>query len=136
MNSPHFLSDQGFPPSVWGPLAWKFSHYVAANYPLRPSAKSVDAYVAYFRSLCDVLPCRTCRNEFCRLVRSQGSVHRLRKSLFAQKPDEPPGAARKRVFTWFVGVHAAVNTRLKKKNVPRNPSFWAEVYASKRRRVT
>lgn len=135
MNSSEFLSPHGFPPRVWGPLCWKFSHYVSANYPLNPTEKSVDAYMAYFKSLCDILPCKECRREFCKLVRSQTSPLRIQKSIFAQKRTDPPGTARKRVFSWFVKVHAKVNARLKK-NMPSNPSFWADVYASKRKRVT
>lgn len=130
MNSNEFLSPQGFPPRIWGPLCWKFSHFVTANYPLRPSARDVDSYMMYFQSLCRILPCRDCRREFCKVVRSTSL--RLKKSLFIQKASDPPGTARKRAFAWFVKVHARVNTRLKK-SYPRDPSFWATVYASKRK---
>ena len=130
MNSDAFLSPQGFPPRLWGPLCWKFSHIVTANYPLVPSTRDVEAYLAYFKSLCHILPCRNCRKEFCKIVKGDKDL-RLRKSLFHQKKTDPPGTARKRVFSWFVLVHAKVNTRLKKSN-PRNPRFWARVYASKR----
>jgi hypothetical protein len=132
MNSDRFLSPQGFPPRVWGPLCWKFSHIVTANYPLKPSARDVELYHAYFKSLCRILPCRACRQEFCKVVQSSTSPLRLTKALLRQKPTDPPGTARQRLFTWFVRVHARVNTRLKK-GYPRDPQFWASVYASKRK---
>lgn len=132
MNSQAFLSPNGFPPRLWGPLCWKFSHLVTANYPLRPSARDADAYYTYFQSLCSILPCKECRKEFCKIVRSSTDTLRLTKSIFTQKKGDPPGTARKRLFTWFVRVHAKVNRRLKK-SYPRDPQFWATVYASKRR---
>lgn len=131
MNASEFLSPNGFPPRIWGPLCWKFSHYVLANYPLRPTERDVEAYHAYFSSLCQILPCRACRQEFCKIVRSRSSPLKLTKSLFAQKKTDPPGTARKRLFAWFVRVHAKVNARLGKR-YPRDPSFWASVYASRR----
>ena len=133
MNSEAFLSPQGFPPRIWGPLCWKFSHYVTANYPLEPSPRDIEAYYRYFQSLCQILPCRSCRKEFCKIVRSKDHPLRLRKTMFGQKKSDAPGTARKRVFSWFVQVHATVNTRLKKSQ-PRDPRFWARVYASKRKR--
>lgn len=133
MNTPQFVSSNGFPPRIWGPLCWKFSHYVTANYPLSPSRRDIESHMAYFSSLCQILPCRDCRKEFCKIVRSQGSPLRLKRSLFVQKKTDPPGTARKRVFTWFVRVHANVNERLRKKSYPKDPSFWANVYASRRK---
>lgn len=132
MNSEKFLSENGFPPSVWGPMCWKFSHYVMANYPLTPTARDVDAYMKYVSSLCSILPCKACRKHFCKLVRSPKSKLRVKKSIFTQKASDPPGTARKRAFEWFVTVHANVNTRLGK-GYPKHPSFWADVYASKRK---
>lgn len=127
-----FLSPDGFPPSVWGPLLWQFMHILAANMPLIPTLQQSTAYHAFFSSLCTILPCKLCRAEFCALVTSPGSRLKLAKSLFMQLRTEKPGAARKRVFRWTVLVHAAVNKRLSKKGVSSSLSLWSQYYAGLR----
>jgi hypothetical protein len=125
-----FTSNEGFPPSVWGPLIWQASHLILANYPLEPTRRDVDSYVAYFQSLCDILPCRVCRRHFCDLVRRPGPLQ-LRRQMFVQGRGERPGAARHRVFTWFVRVHNAVNARLGKPYTS-DVRAWKRAYAKVR----
>ena len=127
---PSFLSPEGFPPRVWGPLIWQASHIILANYPLEPTDRDVDAYMMYFRSLCSVLPCRVCRQHFCALVNDHPRL-KLRRGLFAQARGERPGAARDRVFSWFVRVHANVNRRLGKP-YPGDVRGWKRAYAGLR----
>lgn len=122
-----FTSPEGFPPTIWGPLIWQASHIILANYPLRPTTKDVDAHMAYFQSLCNILPCKVCRRHFCQAVR-QGP-YRIKRSIFTQRRDDPPGTARHRAFAWFSRVHTKVNRRLGKPYTG-DVRRWKRAYAA------
>lgn len=126
MMTTSFTSSDGFPPRVWGPLIWQASHIILANYPLRPTTRDVDAHLAYFQSLCDILPCKICRNHFCEAVRRGPNA--IRRSIFTQTPTDRPGTARHRAFAWFVRVHNAVNRRLGKRYMS-DVRAWKRAYA-------
>ena len=131
MNTAKFSSSNGFSPRVWGPMLWHVAHIMTANFPLVPTRKESAAYFTFFRSLCTLLPCGRCRQEFCMIMNSPTSALRLRQTIFGQSRAERPGTARKRVFRWFVLVHANVNSRLHKK-YSGNPDTWARKYAQLR----
>jgi hypothetical protein len=129
----NLLSTDGFPPRVWGPSLWKVMHILAFNYPLTPSRAHVTAYYQWFKSLCTILPCRHCREEFCKLVNGPRSALRLDARRFVQRETEPPGSARLRVIRYTLDLHAAVNVRLRK-NVPKDVRHWVARYAAMRKK--
>lgn len=128
----NFLSSDGFNSKVWGPPLWFIIHILAANFPLRPRPAQSRAYFFFFRSLCELLPCKNCRQEFCTLVNDKHSKFYLTPSIFTQGEHEKLGAARTRVFRWTVQLHASVNKRLNHQYT-RDVALWKEFYASMRR---
>lgn len=123
-----FLSENGFPPKTWGPHLWKVMHIVSMNYPLNPTRKQQEAYFQFFRSLCFILPCSKCREEFCKLVASKPLF--LDKLIFEQNSNDPPGYARIKVIRYVILLHMAVSKRLQKKHEsdPRKWMQWASNY--------
>jgi hypothetical protein len=106
-------SEAGFPPETWGPHLWRFIHIICLNVPLNPTPSVSRAYFAFFKSLCHILPCGACREEFCKLIdpTSKTKELRLHPDLF-KNTGGGKGTARQRAFTWSVMVHAAVSRRL------------------------
>ena len=122
------LSPDGFPPRTWGPALWHVIHILAFNYPLRPTPVQKTAYYQWFKSLCTLLPCSLCRDEFCKLVRDKQSAFFLTTRRFEQRANERAGAARLRVIAYTIGLHGAVNSRLGKSH-RRNARHWRHHYA-------
>lgn len=129
------MSANGFPPTVWGPSLWRVMHILAFNYPLVPTKIQSDAHFRWFESLCTILPCRHCREEFCALVADPAGPYFLSPKLFAQPRAAPPGTARRRLIAYTTSLHAAVNVRLKKK-YPKDLRHWIRYYAALRTRRT
>ena len=127
------MSPDGFPPLVWGPALWRVMHIMAFNYPLAPTRTHVTAYYQWFKSLCVMLPCRRCREEFCALVENPQSPLVLRKGTFTQRGIEGVGAARHRVIKYTLDLHAAVNARLRKR-FPTDARYWVRHYTRLRTR--
>lgn len=72
----------GMQTRVWGPMAWGFLHSVAHNYD--PSKSK--AYDSFFRSLAGVLPCKTCRENYQKLITGQrGDSYALKPSVFRSR---------------------------------------------------
>lgn len=132
LDSKKFLSPDGFNPKIWGPSMWFVMTIIAANFPLRPTPQESLAYYNFYTNLKSVLPCASCRNEYTKMITAH-EIRALRLNLrnFIQMKNERPGAARKRVFTWVVRVHAAVNKR-KRRRRRVSPDFWAGVYSKLR----
>ena len=125
-------SPEGFNSTLWGPGLWTFMHYIALNYPISPTKAQVESYKAFFRSLCNILPCYVCRKEFCELVtKPQSRFYLGRPGLFPYKPTNP-AAARHSLFMWTSDLHNAVNRRLKKPVVA--PRTWLVQYLQTRHR--
>ena len=108
--------DSGFDPDDWGPPLWRVTHIMTANFPLKPTAADRDAYMAFFRGLRRMLPCGSCRAHYCQITGS-GPL-KLRPAVFKD---------RQTVFTWWVGVHNAVNASLGKP-VRKNARDWYLAY--------
>ena len=133
MDSVEFLASDGYRPIVWGKSMWLSMTIVASNFPLVPTKRQSISYYRFFQSLMDVLPCKSCRIEYCKMVgRGSSPMLRLNMTDFVQGPNEVPGAARKRVFSWVVRIHAHVNRRLGKKRRS-SVHFWAKQYGKLRR---
>jgi len=94
----------GFPPEVWGPSVWKTLHFMAAAYPVQPSAQEKKAMYAFLQALRFLLPCAGCKHGYDLLTSSPGPLKLT------------PGVVRDRatVFAWTVRVHDAVNAKLRK----------------------
>lgn len=132
MDDPQFLSPEGYDPKVWGKSLWLSMTIIASNMPLRPSRAQSVSYYRFFDGLRHVLPCKSCRTEYCRMIGEGAPSLRLKMSDFVQTATEPPGSARKRVFAWVVRIHAHVNRRLGKRRRS-SVHFWARAYSKLRR---
>lgn len=132
MDDPQFLSPDGYDPNVWGKSLWLSMTIIASNFPLQPTRAQSLSYFRFFDGLRHVLPCRSCRREYCKMIREGAPSLRLKMADFVQTSGEPPGAARKRVFSWVVRIHAHVNRRLGKKRRS-SVHFWAKQYSALRR---
>lgn len=126
------LSDNGFNSRIWGPSLWFIMHILTLNYPLHPKPHHVKAYYNFFRSLCTILPCATCRKEFCEMVNAPGPLQ-LTVQKFMQHKDDFPGTARMRLTHYVINLHSRVNMRLKKKRTVRPPAYWVQKYARLRK---
>ena len=123
------LSPDGFNSRIWGPHLWFFMHILSMNYPLIPTIRQAKAYYSFFNSLCIILPCATCREEFCAMVTRPGPFE-LTFSKFEQFPFEKPGAARKRLVNYVIDMHNRVNRRLGKVGSARKSrQYWVNKYA-------
>ena len=54
-------SKNGFVSTVWGPATWHYLHIMSFSYPNRPTVDDQEDYARFVQSLCNVLPCRSCR---------------------------------------------------------------------------
>lgn len=108
--------ESGFDPDDWGPSLWKFTHIMTANFPLKPTRADRLAYYHFFNSLRYLLPCGGCRVGYEHTVGS-GPL-KLREEVFRD---------RQTVFTWWVGVHNAVNKHVGKP-VDTNARRWYQHY--------
>ncbi len=132
LDSKIFLSREGYSPNIWGPSLWFAMTIIASNYPMVPTKSDEISYFHFFDNLRRVLPCRSCRVEYAKMItKSVNPDLRLTKGMFRQQTTEAPGAARKRVFTWVIKIHNSVNRRLGKKRRT-SISFWAKTYSSLR----
>lgn len=108
--------ESGFDPVHWGPHLWFITHIMMANFPLKPTKVDREAYYAFFGSLRHMLPCGGCRVGYNHIVNS-GPL-KLTMDRFKD---------RQTAFTWWVGVHNAVNKHLGKP-VNTNARAWYEYY--------
>ncbi len=65
-----FNSDSGMMTSVWGPSMWHCLHTISFNYPIKPSKKTKEQYYNYMKALNHVLPCRHCRDNYQKNLKS------------------------------------------------------------------
>lgn len=107
----------GFSTKHWGKQTWRLIHLVCLNLP----EEGVDRlrrqqHVDFFVSLSNVLPCRACRMEFKKMLRS--NVLGINQARFKN---------RETAFRWSVKIHATVNKRLKKRYT-NNITHWRRHY--------
>lgn len=67
-----YESSDGFQTFVWGPLVWNFLHIISFNYPLNPTKEQKKHYKDYLLSLGNVLPCKYCRDNYRKNLKSAG----------------------------------------------------------------
>jgi len=80
-------------PKYWGRQGWHFIHCVALSYPTNPTEADKENYLAFFKSLQNVLPCPACAENF-----------------RAKMEKYPPTLENTQtLFNWTVDMHNHVN---------------------------
>lgn len=69
-NQTHYNSDDGMLTNVWGPSLWLFLHTISFNYPVQPTKKDKEHYKQFILLLQYILPCRYCRENFKKNLKS------------------------------------------------------------------
>jgi hypothetical protein len=59
-----YESNDGFNTCIWGPSLWHVLHTISFNYKNTPTLTEKVQYYQFIRSLGDVLPCKSCRDNF------------------------------------------------------------------------
>lgn len=98
-----YKSGDGMLTSVWGPPLWHFLHTMSFNYPVKPTEKQKQAYKTFVLQLKRILPCRYCREN----------LKKNLKTLPLTNKDLKNRAAFSR---WMYNLHEVVNKMLHKKS--------------------
>ena len=69
-TSEDYKSDNGMMTSIWGPPAWHFLHCISFNYPVNPTPEQKKKYYNYVMSFGQILPCKYCRDNFNKNIKS------------------------------------------------------------------
>lgn len=87
-------------PRLWGPHLWKSLHAIAMGYPENPAPLCRKRYYDFLVGLKHVLPCRSCRQHYTRLIhhsKCKLGMNSLR--------------SRETLCRWLVRAHNSVNQR-------------------------
>jgi hypothetical protein len=98
-----YISNDGMLTSVWGPPLWHVLHCISFNYPNKPSVKDKKHYRNLITNLKHVLPCKYCRNN-------------LKKNLKSLPLTNNDLKNRTCFSKWMFKLHELVNTMLGKKS--------------------
>ena len=82
-------------PSLWGPGAWTFIHFLALAYPENPSQEEKKNYKDFLTNLQNVLPCDRCSEHYGNNLQKYPLEEALNNS--------------QSLFQWTVNVHNEVN---------------------------
>lgn len=86
---------------IWGPGLWLFLHTLTFNYPIDPSKDDKMRMKRFFYSLGDILPCKYCRENYTKNLKSN-----------------PIKLESKREFIrWLIDIHNEVNIQENKQVV-------------------
>ena len=102
-NNKEFNSGDGMLTSVWGPSMWHTLHTISFNNPVKPTNKDKTNYMKFFLSLKNILPCKYCRINYVKNLKSVPlnlSVMKNRLSL----------------SKWLYLLHEEINRMLGKKS--------------------
>ena len=97
-----------YDPMLWGPPGWKFLHFITFSYPERPNRMHQRDYGAFFSSIGNVLPCKSCRQHYQRYLKSAKQDDRGYYKFLSSRTD---------LAKWMVGLHNAVNANNHKDHV-------------------
>jgi hypothetical protein len=78
--SKHVYSNYGFQTNCWGPPMWFVLHIITLNY--NPDYKK--GYLAFFKSLRFVLPCKSCRINYTKTIKTHPLLQ-LTSSVFENR---------------------------------------------------
>ena len=98
-----FESGDGMLTTVWGPSIWHFLHTMSFNYPVKPTREQKKHYKDFIMSLGKILPCKHCRNNFPKNLKSVPITNNVVKN-------------RHNFSKWMYDFHEQVNKMLKKKS--------------------
>lgn len=88
-------------PTLWGPSAWRYMHYITLSYPDNPTAVDRENVYNFFMLNAKLLPCEKCRNEFNKELQRNP----LTNNILSSRQD---------LIIWLINVHNRVNERLGK----------------------
>jgi hypothetical protein len=91
-------------PTTFGPYFWSVIHMTALSASENITAEKRDAYVRFFESMPDVLPCAMCGKH-------------LKENLQVLPVDTDD------MFKWSVDLHNLVNSQLNKPEVPYDKAY-------------
>lgn len=97
-----YNSGDGMLTYIWGPPLWHFLHTISFNYPVNPSEEDKDNYYNFLMSMGRILPCRYCRENFT-------------KNLKSIKLNEDDFETRENFSKMIYDLHNEVNKVLNKK---------------------
>lgn len=69
-TSEEYNSNEGMLTAVWGPSLWHFLHTLSFNYPINPTSIQKKQYRDFIYSLQYILPCRYCRENLKKNLKS------------------------------------------------------------------
>lgn len=98
-----FESGDGMLTTVWGPSIWHYLHTMSFNYPVKPTREQKKQYKEFIMSLGKILPCKHCRNNFPKNLKSIPITNNVLKN-------------RHNFSKWMYDFHEQVNKMLKKKS--------------------
>ena len=99
-----YESGNGFSTYIWGPCMWYFLHTMSFNYPVKPTSLDKKHYMTFLKSLQYVLPCKTCRENYSKNIKS--SECKLNMAVMKN---------RNSLSRWLCKLHNKINTQLCKK---------------------
>ena len=98
-----FSSGDGMLTSVWGPSLWHYLHTMSFNYPTKPTKQDKKNYKNIVYSLRNVLPCKYCRMN-------------LRRNLKSLPLKDKDLKDRQSYSLWMFRLHEHINKMLGKKS--------------------
>lgn len=98
-----FESADGMLTTVWGPSVWHFLHTMSFNYPVKPTREQKRQYKDFMMSLGKILPCRHCRENYPKNLKSLPITSKVLKN-------------RHNFSKWMYDLHELINKMLKKKS--------------------
>tara|TARA_Y100000813_G_C23942204_1_gene248598 strand:+ start:90 stop:575 length:486 start_codon:yes stop_codon:yes gene_type:complete len=107
------MDKNGFQTKIWGAPAWIFLHCVAFNY----TPEKAKEYKTFFKSLSNVLPCKTCRDNYKRLI-TEGK-YRLQPKIFK---------SRQSFSKWLFLLHNKIQRDIYQKNDKDIPMYTDKDY--------
>jgi len=98
-----YESGDGMLTSIWGPSLWHYLHTMSFNYPNKPTEEAKNNYYNFIVSLKHVLPCKYCRENYSKNLKSAG----FKESVFNNRT----------TFSKFIyNLHQEVNKMLGKES--------------------
>jgi len=98
-----YQSGDGMLTSIWGPALWHFLHTMSFNYPVQPTKQDKINYRNFILSLKDILPCRYCRENLKKNLKTLPITMKVMKSRYT--------------FSYYIyELHELINTMLNKKS--------------------
>ena len=102
-NEEDYNSGDGMLTHVWGPSLWHTLHVISFNYPVKPTREQKIQYFKFVKSVGTVLPCKYCRENFKKNIKSVPLTMGTMKN-------------RHTFSLWMYNLHEEINKMLGKKS--------------------